>query len=83
MGRSSVAKCPEMGPTSNTCGWSLTSGLAKCSTLANGVEIAGRTSTSVTRPSTITESMPQSGRSWVGRAEATTWQTARTARVPA
>ncbi len=71
VGRSSVAKCPEIGPTRSTCGWSVTSGLAKCSRLANGVEMVGRTSTWVTRPSTTTESMPQSGRTWVGRAEAT------------
>ncbi len=72
VGRSSVAKCPEMGPTSNTCGWSSTSGLAKCRTVANGVETVGRTSTAVIRPSTTTDSMPQSGRTWVGLAEATT-----------
>ena len=62
VGRSSVEKCPDIGPTSNTCGWFSTSGFAKCRTVANGVVIVGRASTSVTLPSTITESMPQSGR---------------------
>ncbi len=61
-GPSSVAKCPEMGPTSRTRGWPLTDGLAKCSRVANGVDSTGVTSTAATPPSTATESMPQSGR---------------------
>ena len=59
---------PRDGPTSNTCGWSVTSGLAKCSTLANGVEMAGRTSTSVTRRRPSPSRCPsRAGHGWDGQ----------------
>ncbi|HYX93535.1 MAG TPA: hypothetical protein VE823_00590 [Geodermatophilus sp.] len=82
MGRSSVAKCPEIGPTTSTCGWPATSGLRKCRTSANGVDSTGSTTTSAARPSTSTVSMPQSGRTCVARASATSRQAARTRRAP-
>jgi hypothetical protein len=82
VGRSSVAKCPEIGPTTSTCGWLATSGLEKWRTSANGVDSTGSTTTSAGRPSTSTVSMPQSGRTCVARTSATTRQAARSRRGP-
>jgi hypothetical protein len=40
-GPSSVAKCPEIGPTTSVRGWSPTEGLSNCSRVANGVDRTG------------------------------------------
>ena len=42
VGRISVVKCPDMGPTTSTRGWPATEGFSKCSRVANGVRVAGR-----------------------------------------
>ena len=55
---------------------------AERETYANGVRKVGRSRTAAVLPSTSTASMPNAGRSWVGRACAITSQAARTWRTP-
>jgi hypothetical protein len=83
VGRMSVVKCPDIGPTTSTGGWPVTDALRKRRSVANGVAVTGSSVTATGRPPTTTASIPYSGRAWVGRALATTSQAARRCRTPA
>ena len=69
MARSRVEKCPARAVTSSTRGWGWSAGtsLVKWRRVENGVEMATSSRTASSSPPTVTDAMPQGGRSWVSR----------------
>ena len=69
--RRSVGKCPDMGATRSTRGWSPATSFRKRSKVPNGVRSTTSSLTATSRPSTRTRSMPYGGHSWVSPVRAT------------